>query len=162
MATTDNNAPESPKGTPAAKRRAAPKKAAPAATGTELAASAETSKPIREEAGNVISKLKTSARDAANSGMTKTTNTLDDVSDMVEDVARTIDEKVGPEYGAYARKAADALAGVSESLKSKDIDDLLNDARDFVRRKPAIAIGAAAALGFVLTRLLKADQEDAA
>lgn len=115
--------------------------------------------PLRQEASNMVRKLKTSAKDAAHSGKEKTADTLDGVTAMVEDVARTIDERVGPQYGAYARRAADALSGMSETLKSKDVDALLEDVRDFVRRRPAVAIGAAAALGFVLTRLLKADQD---
>lgn len=163
MATTDDSAPETPAAPKAAAKKRAPAKnaasnAAPRKGGGTAITPA--TKPVREEAGTMIKKIKTSARDAAHSGKEKTTNTLDDVSAMVEDVARTIDERVGPEYGAYARKAAEALAGVSESLKSKEVEDLLDDARDFIRRKPAVAIGAAAAIGFVLTRLLKADDED--
>ncbi len=108
----------------------------------------------------MVRKIKTSAKTAAATGKAKTSETLDGVSAMVEDVARALDERVGPKYGAYARRAADALSGASDTLKAKDVDALLDDVRDFVRRKPAVAIGAAAALGFVLTRLLKADQDE--
>jgi ElaB/YqjD/DUF883 family membrane-anchored ribosome-binding protein len=87
---------------------------------------------------------------------------LDDVQAMIEDVAQTIDARVGPQYGAYAHKAADALSSMSTSLKSKDVEELLEEARDFVRRRPAITIGGAAALGFLVARLLKADPEDKA
>ena len=78
---------------------------------------------------------------------------------MVEDVASTLDAKVGAQYGDYARKAADAVSGLAETLKSKEIDDLLADARNFVRQRPAVAIGAAAALGFVLTRIVRAGDD---
>jgi ElaB/YqjD/DUF883 family membrane-anchored ribosome-binding protein len=52
------------------------------------------------------------------------------------------------------------VSGVADTLKSKEVDELLEGARDFVRNKPAVAIGAAAALGFVLTRLIKAGNDD--
>lgn len=169
MATTDKTAPKTPAKKPATPRRKAPAKAKSADT---TAAAPARSKPVRkaprraaplrDEAGKVIKTLKSSAKEAANSGKAKTTHAIDDVTAMVEDVARTIDARVGPQYGDYARRAADALAGVSDSLKSKDVEQLLDDARDFIRRKPAVAIGAAAAIGFVLTRLLKADEDDAA
>ncbi|MFM7027326.1 MAG: hypothetical protein ACKOXK_01440 [Chakrabartia sp.] len=156
MATTDNNSPATP-----AKKAAPRRKAASRPAGKALTAPAEGAPvPLRQEASNMVRKLKSSAKDAAHSGKEKTTDTLDGVTAMVEDVARTIDERVGPQYGAYARRAADALSGMSETLKSKDVDALLDDVRDFVRRRPAVAIGAAAALGFVLTRLLKADQDE--
>ena len=179
MATTDNNSPKTPAKKAPARRKAAPaakpaaprtatKKAAaknPAAKSTALVA-----KPLkiaapsglRDEAGKMISKLKSSARDAANSGKAKTAGTLDDVSALVDDLARTLEERVGPQYGSYARRAAEALSGASDGLKAKDVEELLEDARDFIRRKPAVAIGAAAALGFVVTRLLVADQKDEA
>ncbi len=45
---------------------------------------------------------------------------------------------------------------VADALKGKDVDDLVEDTRKFIREKPAVAIGAAAAVGFVLMRLMKA------
>ncbi len=53
-----------------------------------------------------------------------------------------------------------------DSIKQKNLDDLIEDARGFVKKSPAIAIGTAAALGFVLVRLIKsgldaADRDDA-
>jgi ElaB/YqjD/DUF883 family membrane-anchored ribosome-binding protein len=44
---------------------------------------------------------------------------------------------------------------IIRAVPNKDIDDLIADARNFVRKNPAVAIGAAAAIGFILTRLIK-------
>lgn len=176
-----------PAAKPAAKRpvarKAAPAKApatkAPATKATVAKATATkataaksakpaakaTAKPVRAlqgEAQNMFGKVKSGARDAAASGKDKATSALSEVSAMVGNVAGALDDKVGPQYGDYARKAADAVSGLADSLKSKDIDDLLADARTFVRKRPAVAIGAAAALGFVLTRIVRAgDDKDA-
>jgi ElaB/YqjD/DUF883 family membrane-anchored ribosome-binding protein len=183
MATTDD-APKTPaakstaKSTakPAAKpvakrqtaRKVAPEKAPAAKTPAARAAKPATkakAKPVRAlqgEAQNMFGKVKSGARDAAASGKDKATSALSEVSAMVGNVAGALDDKVGPQYGDYARKAADAVSGLADSLKSKDIDDLLEDARTFVRQRPAVAIGAAAALGFVLTRIVRAgDNKDA-
>ncbi len=191
MATTDD-APKKPPAkaaaTPAPKpaaKRPAVRKAAPAkapaaktvatkATATKATASkAAAAKPaakaaakpggaLQGEAQNMFGKVKTSARDAAASGKDKATSALSEVSAMVGNVAGALDDKVGPQYGDYARKAADAVSGLADSLKSKDIDDLLDQPRNFVRTRPAVAIGAAAALGFVLTRIVRAgDDKDA-
>ena len=67
---------------------------------------------------------------------------------------------VGAADGAVARRAATAVSGVADSLKGKEIDDLVADTRKFVREKPAVAIGAAAAIGFVLTRLFRSGGSD--
>jgi ElaB/YqjD/DUF883 family membrane-anchored ribosome-binding protein len=125
-------------------------------------AAAKPARGLQGEAQNMFGKVKTSARDAAASGKDRATSALSEVSAMVGNVAGALDDKVGPQYGDYARKAADAVSGLADSLKSKDIDDLLDQARTFVRTRPAVAIGAAAALGFVLTRIVRAgDDKDA-
>lgn len=115
---------------------------------------------LRDKAGDFATKAGDKAREYANTGKDKATGALDEISGMVETVAKTIDEKVGAQYGDYARRAAGAVSGVADSLKSKDVDDLVNDARTFVREKPAVAIGVAAALGFVLMRMVKAGSSD--
>lgn len=96
------------------------------------------------------------AKGYAEDGKTRAGGALDELAKMLNDAAGTVDEKVGEQYGQYARSAADAVSKFSSSLQSKQIDDLIDDGRDFVKKSPAIAIGTAAAVGFVLARLIKA------
>jgi ElaB/YqjD/DUF883 family membrane-anchored ribosome-binding protein len=96
------------------------------------------------------------AKTYAEDGKTRAGGALDELAKMLSEAAGTVDEKVGEQYGQYARSAADAVSNFSQSLQSKQIDDLVDDARDFVKKSPAVAIGTAAAIGFVLARLIKA------
>ena len=100
------------------------------------------------------------ARDYVAEGLDRGVTALDDVVRMVDDAAATIDDKVGAQYGDYARKASSAISGFAETLRMKDADTLFADAREAVRKSPAIAIGAAAALGFVVARIIKAGMPD--
>ncbi len=113
-----------------------------------------------EAAGSFASKAGDKAREYANVGKDKASGALGGISELVDTLAKSIDDKVGSQYGDYARRASSAVSGVADALKSKDVDDLVNDARTFIREKPAVAIGAAAAIGFVLTRLAKAGSTD--
>lgn len=105
-------------------------------------------------------------RDAASQGKDKASDALDQVSRFVSETADTVDDRLGPQYGSYVRKAGEALDGLNDSLRGKQVDELFDDARDLVRRSPAVAIGAAAAIGFLLVRLVKSgmpqtiDQDD--
>jgi hypothetical protein len=99
------------------------------------------------------------AREYADEGKARASAGLDSVAKMISDSAAQIDDKLGAAYGDYARKAGDAVADFSASLRDKDVEELLDDARDLVRRSPAIAIGAAAAAGFVIARIVKAGSE---
>jgi ElaB/YqjD/DUF883 family membrane-anchored ribosome-binding protein len=96
------------------------------------------------------------ARDYALQGKDRAVGALENVTRLVDDAAATIDEKVGEQYGDYARRASEYVAGFADTLRDKDVDELFDDAREVVRKSPAIAIGAAAAIGFVLARLVKA------
>ncbi|QDZ07256.1 hypothetical protein FPZ24_07010 [Sphingomonas panacisoli] len=102
------------------------------------------------------------AKAAAEDGKTRAGGALDELAAMLHDAAGTVDEKVGDQYGQYARSAADAVANFSKSLQSKQVDDLIDEAREFVKKSPAVAIGTAAAIGFVLARLVKAGLDEPA
>ena len=55
-----------------------------------------------------------------------------------------------------AESAADNLQRFSDSLRNRDLDGLLRDAESFAKRQPALFIGAAALVGFLAVRFLKA------
>lgn len=116
---------------------------------------------LREEAAGFKDKATAKARDYAEQGKERATDALDGLSRAVSEVAATVDERVGAEYGDYARRAADAVASLSTNLRSKDLDELYEDAQKLVRSSPAIAIGTAAAVGFALVRLLKSGADEA-
>lgn len=118
---------------------------------------------LREKASAKAAEFKGQAADKARSyaeeGMARASAGLESVAKMIGDSASQIDEKLGATYGDYARRAADAVAGFSDTLREKQVDDLVDGARDLVRRSPALAIGAAAAAGFVIARVIKAGSE---
>jgi ElaB/YqjD/DUF883 family membrane-anchored ribosome-binding protein len=118
---------------------------------------------LRDKATAKATELKDQATDKARGyaeeGKARATAGLESVAKMIGDSATQIDEKLGASYGDYARRAADAVSGFSDTLRDKQVDDLIDDARGFVRRSPALAIGAAAAAGFVIARLIKAGSE---
>ncbi len=85
--------------------------------------------------------------------------TGDLMSRLINDAATSVEDQVGERYGAFARTAADTVAGFASQLREKDVEEIIDDARDFVRKSPVVAIGAAAAIGFVLARLVRAGVE---
>ena len=95
------------------------------------------------------------ARGLVTQGLERTSEALANVSKMVGDTADGIEERLGPEYGDYARRAAGAIENVANSIASKDPDELIEDTRNFVRNSPGIALAGAAVVGFVVARLVK-------
>jgi len=95
-------------------------------------------------------------RGYADTGKSRATDMLEELSRVVADTADSIDERLGKNYGEYARKAADGVSGLAETLRGKDVDELYDNVRDAVRKSPGVAVGIAAVLGFTLARLVKA------
>jgi len=114
----------------------------------------------------VVEKVKTSSnklagqaadktRGLVGQGLERSSEALASVSKLVGDTAAGIDDRLGQEYGDYARKAAGAIDNAANSLASKSPDELIDDTREFVKRSPGIALAGAAVVGFVLARLVK-------
>jgi ElaB/YqjD/DUF883 family membrane-anchored ribosome-binding protein len=95
------------------------------------------------------------ARGLVSQGLERTAETLANVSKMVGDTADGIEERLGPDYGDYARRAAGAIENVANTIAEKDPDELIEDTRNFVRNSPGIALAGAAVVGFVVARLVK-------
>jgi ElaB/YqjD/DUF883 family membrane-anchored ribosome-binding protein len=104
------------------------------------------------------------ARGLVTQGLERTSETLANVSKMIGDTAPGIEERLGAEYGDYARRAAGAIENVANTIAEKDPDELIEDTRNFVRNSPGIALAGAAVVGFVVARLLRTglgrDDED--
>jgi ElaB/YqjD/DUF883 family membrane-anchored ribosome-binding protein len=95
------------------------------------------------------------ARGLVTQGLERTAEALANVSKMVGDTAPGIEERLGAEYGDYARRAAGAIENAANTIASKDPDELIEDTRNFVRNSPGVALAGAAVVGFVVARLLK-------
>lgn len=109
----------------------------------------------KAQAEQIKAQAAKTARTAADTAKEKTGTAMQGLAKLINDTAGTVDAKLGPQYGDYARYAAEAVAATARSLDAKDVDQLVGEARDFVRKSPAVAIGAAAVVGFVLMRLAK-------
>jgi ElaB/YqjD/DUF883 family membrane-anchored ribosome-binding protein len=111
---------------------------------------------LRAEAQRLTGTASEKARDYASTGKERATGAIDSFADALRDAAGSVDDRLGQEYGEYARKAADSLASFATTLRGTDVEEIVAGARDAVRKSPLLAIGTAAALGFVVVRLLKA------
>lgn len=106
------------------------------------------------------------ARGLVSQGLERTSEALANVAKMVGDTAPGIDERLGGDYGDFARRAAGSIENVANAIAEKDPDELIDDTRNFVRNSPGIALAGAAVVGFVVARLLKTglardtDEED--
>jgi ElaB/YqjD/DUF883 family membrane-anchored ribosome-binding protein len=130
------------------------KRATPNVAVKELVAENKTTvEKLKEEATNLAGEATEAARKAANQGKDKAAEALSGLSKIANDAAGTVDQHLGKTYGDYARKASTGAENVAAKLQAKDVDQLAADATDFVKKRPAIAVGALAAIGLLLVGL---------
>jgi ElaB/YqjD/DUF883 family membrane-anchored ribosome-binding protein len=114
---------------------------------------------VREQVSSFRDQATDKARGFAEGGKDRTTQLLDDLSEIIHDAARSIDDRLGDQYGEYAHRAGDTVANLAGNLREKSLEDLLEGTRSIVRKSPAVTVGTAALLGFVLVRLVKSGLE---
>jgi ElaB/YqjD/DUF883 family membrane-anchored ribosome-binding protein len=119
---------------------------------------------IRDGGEKLSSEATDRARGLVSQGLERSAEALSNVSKLVGDTADGLDERLGQEYGDYARKAASAIENTANTIASKNPDELIEDTRNFVRNSPGLAVAGAAIVGFVVARLIKSglnrDEDD--
>lgn len=153
---------------PRAKKAAAPANAigeasesamaeASPATGTALTVSAppsDASSAAATKANSMIPDSMTDkAREVVGDVKDKASDAVQGLARIISDSAGAIDDNVGPKYGDYARTAAQSISDAADRLRAKPVDEIAEDTREFVRTKPAAALGIAAIAGVVLARI---------
>ena len=109
----------------------------------------------REKANAYASDARTRATEVALEGKARTSQAMAGLSKLIDDNLGLIDENVGAKYGDYARSASQSIKDAAARLDEKSLDELGEDAKEFVRQSPGLTIGMAVAAGFLVGRMFK-------
>lgn len=110
---------------------------------------------LRRGTESLSSQAGEKARGLVGQGLERSAEALGNVAKLVGDTAPGIEDRLGAEYGDYARRAASAIENAANAIAEKNPDELIEDTRDFVRNSPGLALAGAAIVGFVVARVLK-------
>jgi hypothetical protein len=104
----------------------------------------------KDMASQATDKLKQTVDGQKNAGADYVGN----LADAMRRAAREFDQDL-PIAGAYIRKAAAQIEGVSDQIKTGNFSDLVSGAQEFARRQPTAFLGLAVLAGFGAVRFLK-------
>lgn len=110
---------------------------------------------VREQAASLRGQATDKLRGFADDGKSRATGLLEELAGVIDDAAKSIDARLGEEYGDYAHRASGAVTDLAGRVREKTVDDLVDDTRDLVRKSPGVAIAAAAVVGFALMRVVR-------
>jgi hypothetical protein len=107
---------------------------------SDIAQAAETAKA---EARRIASQQKDAGADR-----------LGEVAGAVHGAARSLEAGM-PQMASYVHDAAVRLEDAARTLRTRNVDDLVDEISRFARSQPALFFGGAMLAGFALTRFLK-------
>ena len=102
---------------------------------------------------------KARAGELAVEGKARASDALSGLGKLVSDNAESIDDRFGTKYGDYARSASRKMQETAAKIDAKSLDEMGDDAREFVRKSPGLAVGLAAVAGFMLARLFSGSRD---
>jgi ElaB/YqjD/DUF883 family membrane-anchored ribosome-binding protein len=114
----------------------------PDSTSAEASRTYTTLKAKVQDVGEKAARRADRARVSAASGLDTLSSTL---------------HKRGDNVASAAHHAADAVHSGAEYLRAHDVETMMSDLKDVVRRNPGLALLGAAALGLILGRALSRD-----
>ena len=114
------------------------------------------------EAGKAsLSRVADSATEAGkqrlDAGIGRAADQVEQVGDALSEAAARLgsSDQLGG-LAAYTGRLADALGELAERIRTRSIEDLTADARQAARSNPVLFLAGSVAVGFALTRILKA------
>jgi hypothetical protein len=108
------------------------------------------------EAAGAFTTLKSKAQEVGAKAAQRADQARVGAASGMDTVASSLHEQ-GDRMASAAHSAADAVSHGAEYLRANDVETMLGDFVDVIRRNPGPALLGAAALGFLLGRALSRD-----
>ncbi|MES3033526.1 MAG: hypothetical protein V4813_05965 [Gemmatimonadota bacterium] len=77
------------------------------------------------------------------------------VDDTLPEAARRAGRRVPEAFSKARNRVQRGISGAQDYVKTHDVEDVLEDARNVARKNPRVAIVALVAVGFLIGRLMR-------
>jgi len=104
--------------------------------------------------GQAFDDARAMVRNMAEQQKHKVASRLGCVAQALHETAKNL-QKQNATVGRYADLAAERVDRVTQALKDRAVEKLVEDAEDFARSQPMLFIGGAMAAGFLLARVVR-------
>jgi hypothetical protein len=109
--------------------------------------------------GGIASKVRERATAQLSTQKDRATDGLGSVAQAVRQTTEQLRNQQHDKVARYAEQAAEQIERFSQRLREKDVGELLNDAQRLARRRPALFVGGAFAIGLLGARFLKSSAD---
>jgi ElaB/YqjD/DUF883 family membrane-anchored ribosome-binding protein len=107
----------------------------------------------------LMDKVRQGASSQLSTQKNKATDGIGTVTQAVRQASQQLRTQQHDTIANYIDQAANQLERFSTSLRDKDVGELVRDAQQFARRRPAVFVGSALAIGLLGARFLKSSRD---
>ncbi len=107
----------------------------------------------------LMDKVRQGATSQLSTQKNKATEGIGTVAQAVRQASQQLRTQQHETIANYIDQAANQLERFSTRLRDKDVGELVRDAQQFARRRPAVFVGSALALGLLGARFLKSSRD---
>jgi len=111
------------------------------------------------ESTGLMDKVRQGATSQLSTQKNKATDSIGIVAEAVRQASQQLRTQQHDAIANYIDQAANQLERFSASVRDKDVGELVRDAQQFARRRPAVFIGSAFAIGLLGARFLKSSRD---
>jgi hypothetical protein len=108
--------------------------------------------------GDAALDLATNAKDKVEAAVTERKSLgADYIASIAQATGRAANEfeQDLPQAAQYIRQASEQIRGVADTVRERDVRELVGEVQDFAKRQPTLFFGGAVVLGFAALRFLK-------
>lgn len=118
---------------------------------------------IKQQARQTTDEVKHAARQQAEGLLDRQKDAAAEQAEKLSTVLRKMadefDQQQQPYFSGCVSNLARRSDVLSQRLRERDLDSLVNQAKDYSRRQPALFVGGAIAAGFLISRFLRSSGE---
>lgn len=114
---------------------------------------------MQPASSGIVGKVRERATAQLNTQKDRATDGLGSIAQAVRQTTGKLREERQDTIAQYVDKAAEQIERLSNTLREKDVAELLEDAQRFARRQPALFIGGSFAAGLIAARFLKSSND---
>lgn len=111
---------------------------------------------IKQKISETGEKLKSEARHQSGEAKARVADEMSNVASALQGASGEFD--TGTLQAKLLNQIADGISGAADTVRNKDVSEVVSDVQGFARANPAVFLGGAALLGFVASRFAKASE----
>ena len=117
-------------------------------------------RPVSSNSSGITERIKQDGKQKLESTKRSAADQIDQVAQALSRAGEELNQSQ-PTLANYAAQFASSISTFSNRVRDGNIDDLVSDARQLAHRNPGLFIAGGVALGFVVSRFLKASPQAA-